>query len=128
MKLIRNKWIPWQGYKYIILFGYIFTRSKTFKIEDIKPKELNHESIHARQGKYLLWIFFYLWYVIEWIFKFIISCFSDKADDVLDYTYKSVSFEQEAYYNQGNLDYLNIHKPYTWIKYIFKMYDKNKLT
>jgi len=125
MKLIKNKFIPWQGYKYIFLFGYIFTRSNRLTIDDINPIEINHESIHAKQAKYLLWIFFYLFYLIEWIIKFVISCF--KHVNILDYTYKSISFEQEAYYNEKNLNYLKTSNPYSWIKYIFKMYDKNKL-
>ena len=28
MKVIQNKWIPFKGYKYINLFGLIFTRDK----------------------------------------------------------------------------------------------------
>nr|DAD56671.1 MAG TPA: hypothetical protein [Caudoviricetes sp.] len=45
MKVIQNKFIPFPGYKYINLFGVIFTRDKS-KITDI---EYNHEKIHLKQ-------------------------------------------------------------------------------
>lgn len=39
MKVIQNKFIPFKGYKYINLFGLIFTRDKS-KITNV---EYNHE-------------------------------------------------------------------------------------
>ena len=41
MKVIQNKFIPFKGYKYINIFGLIFTRDKS-KITDI---EYNHEKM-----------------------------------------------------------------------------------
>ena len=62
MKVVQNKFIPFKGYKYINLFGIIFTRDKS-KISDI---EYNHEKIHLKQMQEMLWIPFYLQYIIEY--------------------------------------------------------------
>lgn len=120
MKICRNKIIPFQGYKYINLFGIIFTRSKNLKLNDI---EYVHESIHTLQMKYMLYIFFYLFYFFEYIIKLCVSaCTKDKGKyDTFDYAYRSVSFEQIAYGNEKNIKYLDTAKPYEWTKYIFKM-------
>lgn len=45
MRVIQNKWIPFKGYKYINLFGLIFTRDAS----KINAKEYNHEKIHLKQ-------------------------------------------------------------------------------
>ena len=44
MRVIQNKWIPLKGYKYINLFGLIFTRDAS----KISAKEYNHEKIHLK--------------------------------------------------------------------------------
>ena len=120
MKVIKNNFIPCGYAKYINLFGVIFTKSNNLVL---KPFEENHESIHTLQMKYLLYILFYILYGIEWIIKIIPSILLDRGRfGILQYAYRSISFEQQAYYNQNNLDYLRIANPYEWIKYIFKMY------
>lgn len=72
---------------------------------------INHESIHWKQQMEMLIIFFYLWYLIEWIIRIPIN--RKKA-------YVSLSFEREAYNNDDNLVYLNTRKSFSWIKYIKK--------
>ena len=120
MKIIYNTIIPFGYAKYINLFGVIFTKSKNLVLkEDVE----NHENIHTFQMKWLLYIFFYIIYFIEWLVKIPVSIFSNRGRfGILQYAYRSISFEQEAYYNEDNLDYLKTAKPYSWIKYIFKMY------
>ena len=120
MKVIYNNIIPFGYAAYINICGIIFTKRKNL-IMSAETK--NHELIHTLQGKYLLWIFFYLIYVIEWILKIPISMFCNRGKyGVLRYAYRSVSFEQVAYYNEKNFDYLKTANPYEWIEYIFKMY------
>ena len=124
MKIIYNKIIPFGYSKYINLFGVIFTKSKNLVLD---KETINHESIHTLQGKYLLWIFFYLIYFIEWLIKIPIALFCDSGRyGTLRYAYRSISFEQVAYYNEKNLNYLENANPYDWIKYIFKMYKIKK--
>lgn len=90
MLIIRNKLIPFKGFKAITLWPFIFIR-KGCSFNEI---DLNHESIHGRQQLELLIIPFYIIYLIEQIFK----------------GYRNISFEKEAYNNEKNLDYLKTRK------------------
>lgn len=105
MKIIINNILPPKGFKCINLFGILFCRRQLNKID------INHETIHTKQGRELLWIGFYLWYVIEYLIRLIIYGDTWMA-------YKSISFEREAYYNQSDLSYLNRRKHYSWFKFI----------
>lgn len=109
MKIIKNKFIPFKGYKLMNFFGIIFQRNDT----KVTEEEYNHEKIHLKQMQEMLWIGFYLWYVLEYIcimFSFKHRRQNDK--------YHDVSFEEEAYDNDQNLDYCKTRKHYAWFKYI----------
>ena len=71
---------------------------------------INHESIHWQQQLEMLVIFFYLWYGIEWFIRLFVNG--------KEHAYYYISFENEAYINQDNFDYLNKRKHFSWIKYI----------
>ena len=43
----------------------------------------------------------------------------------MDTAYRDISFEQEAFYNERNINYLNERKPYNWINYMFTSYRKS---
>ena len=105
MKIIINNILPPKGFKCINLFGILFCRKQLNKID------INHETIHTKQMQELLYIFFYLWYVIEYLVKLIIYRNTKLA-------YRNISFEREASQNQYNLDYLNNRKHYSWFKCI----------
>ena len=68
---------------------------------------INHEKIHWRQQMEMLIIPFYLWYIIEWLVRIFIN--SKQA-------YMKIWFEQEAYDNDDNLDYLKSRKYFNWFK------------
>lgn len=104
MKIIYNNIIPFKGFKAINLFGILFVRKDSNKLSDI---DINHEKIHTSQMKEMLYIFFYIWYIIEWIIKLFI--YNKNA-------YRNISFEKEAYNNQLNFNYLNTRKSFNWIK------------
>lgn len=106
MKIIRNKIIPFPGYKAINLFGILFVKQNAV----LKEKDINHEAIHTEQMKETLFIFFYIWYVLEFLFK-LIFYYSFEWDR----TYHNISFEKEAFENQDDLDYLQKRKHYAWI-------------
>ncbi len=107
MRLIRNKYIPFPGYKAINLFGVLFVKSNA-KIDEVT---INHEAIHTAQIKELLYVFFYLWYVIEWMIRLIRYRDSYKA-------YRNISFEREAYANDNNFTYLETRKRFAFVKYM----------
>ncbi len=123
MKIIYNSIIPFNGYSYINLFGILFGR-KEYK-NKINNMIINHESIHSEQMKELGYIFFYIFYFLEWIIKIPCSWFYKQPHNkcITKIAYRSISFEQEAYYNENDYTYLNNRKRYNWIKRIFKMYN-----
>lgn len=131
MKIIRNKYIPFKGFKAINLFGILFVRGNA-KIDDVT---MNHESVHSRQyvevgilslillmplvfnGLWWLWLLlsvfaFYILYVIEWFVKFIIYKLNTHK------AYRNTSFEREAYSNEKDLGYLDNRKWFAWIKHL----------
>lgn len=105
MKIIINNIIPFKGFKCINLFGILFCRKQLDKID------INHETIHTKQMQEMLYIFFYLWYVVEYLIRLVIYRNTKLA-------YKNISFEREAYQNQYNLDYLSNRKHYNWFNYL----------
>lgn len=106
MKVIHSSWFPFGNYSTINLFGILITKEK-----NLSKYTINHEAIHTAQMKEMLYVFFYLWYGIEYI---LIRLFHRKQSCA----YHDVSFEEEAYYNEFNLSYLKSRKHYNWIKYV----------
>jgi hypothetical protein len=102
MKVIRNPIFPFKGFIAMSLFGFIWTRKAA-----LDPITLNHERIHLKQEKELLYIGFWILYPLEFIYWFILLRDGNKA-------YRSVRFELEAYANEKDLEYLVNRKPYSW--------------
>ena len=105
MKVIYNKWIPFKGFKCINICGILFARKGCV----IDEKCLNHERIHTAQMKEMLYVFFYLWYIVEWIIKLFIYGKN---------SYRHISFEIEAFENDDNLNYLASRTRFAWWKYL----------
>ena len=111
MKKIYNDIIPLNGFTAMTLWPFIFIRNEyAWTFDNITER---HENIHGRQQIEMLWVLFLLWYGIEWLVKLIYYRNRITA-------YKNISFEREAYSNQGNVVYLDERKPYAWVKYIKK--------
>ena len=89
------------------LFGTFWTRDKSW----IDKYVVNHERIHTRQQKELLFIPFYLIYILEWLVRLVQYRNQEKA-------YMNISFEREAYKYGHDLKYLEQRKPYAWIKFL----------
>lgn len=109
MEIVRNNIIPFKGYKCVNLFGILFVRGDSV----IGSVDINHESIHTAQMKEMLYVFFYLWYVIEWLVRLVRYRNARTA-------YRNIGFEREAYMNQGNMGYLQGRGRYAWVKYLKK--------
>jgi len=107
MKIIRNNIIPFRGFAAINLFGILFVRKDSV----INAKIINHEEIHSAQMKEMLYIFYYIWYLIEWFIKLILY-WNNK------FAYRNISFEQEAYAHENNMDYLKNRKHFYWMKFV----------
>lgn len=102
MWVVKNRIIPFQGYKSITIWPFIFTRS------ELKDVDLNHERIHGRQQAEMLVLPFFIWYGIEYLIRMILG----------KNVYKNISFEREAYENDENMEYLKHRKLWKWLSYI----------
>lgn len=105
MKLIYNKWLPFKGFRAINLFGVCFVREGN----TMPPHAINHEKIHTAQMEELGYIFFYILYFVEWIYRLV---FHTRT------AYRGISFEVEAYEHQYDYDYLDNRRPFAqWRRY-----------
>jgi hypothetical protein len=89
---------------FLLLF---FAESK----EKVTPRLENHETIHYRQQREMLFVLQWLWYGVEYLVKRVKYRSHDAA-------YRSLSFEREAYYYENNLEYLKTRKAFSWIKFL----------
>lgn len=116
MIVINNKIIPFGNYKAMNFFGIVFTKEK------LTNTEYNHEHIHLKQMQEMLWIGFYLQYIIEYLIIWFARFFDSQSTK-----YHDISFEEEAYHNATNQNYIKERKHYSWLKYIkIGSYGKSK--
>ena len=109
MKIVRNRFIPLKGFKAMNVCGLLFVRKDAY----ISEETMNHERIHSAQMKELLFVFFYVLYMSEWLIR-LIGCMNLKK------AYRNISFEKEAYTNEDDFEYLKNRSCYASIVYIFK--------
>ena len=114
MKVIYNKILPVPGFYAITILKWIFIREEYRKYDGTETykRMLRHEGVHYAQimdftpDCFPEWlrlliggICFYLLYLLEWLWK-LIPCAIKKHD-----AYRMISFEQEAYGHENELDY-----------------------
>jgi len=75
------------------------------------PVLLNHERIHLRQQAELLILPFYIWYVTEYFIRLLMYRNKKMA-------YRNISFEREAYANEGSSGYLKRRPFYNFLKFM----------
>lgn len=81
----------------IALWPFIIVRHPMFKYD---VRIINHERIHLRQQLEMAILFFYVWYVLEFLYHYSKLRHIDKA-------YFAISFEREAYYYENDYAYLS---------------------
>ena len=108
MKVIGSTFLPFKGFTAINLFGIIVVRKEYLPLT---RRIINHEAIHFHQIKELLFVGFYAWYIVEWILRLIYYRNSKKA-------YRTISFEQEAFFHDIDLDYLHNRKRFAFLRFI----------
>ena len=74
----------------------------------MSKSDYNHEAIHTKQMKELLYVPFYILYLLEWLYRLI-----QKGN-----AYRNISFEKEAYNNENDMNYLDKREHFSWIEYI----------
>ena len=98
----------------IALFPFIFVRTDTWKWVRRSNVLLNHERIHLHQQVEMLVLPFYIWYLIEYIFRLIQYKGSHTT------AYRNISFEREAFDQESDLEYLKTRSRFSWVKYLSK--------
>jgi len=126
MIVVKNKILPFAGFKALTVFPFVFVRGKA----SLSAIDENHERIHGAQQAEVLplavvvtmvlllvgcgwWSLLamplYLWwYVGEFVVRFF--CKGN--------AYRNISFEREAYGNQSNAHYLADRDWFAWVEYI----------
>ena len=107
MMVIYNTLIPFKGFQAINLFGVLFVRKGC----ELNSVTLKHEAIHTAQMKEMLYLFFYLAYVVEWIY------YLCRLNDWMK-AYRAISFEREARKYQFDEEYLKTRPMYNQYKEI----------
>lgn len=108
MKIVRCSWFPPKGYKAMTVLKWIIVRGNL----TMSSRDINHEGIHYEQEKELLFVFFYLLYGLEFVLKFLFRYWNwHKA-------YRNLSFEREAYTNEGDMSYTQERHHYAWLRYM----------
>lgn len=107
MKTVRNSIIPFRGFKAVNVFGVLFVRQEAVMTDE----DYRHEAIHTAQMKELCYVFFYVWYLTEWLIRLCVTRSPKKA-------YTQISFEREASLNSGFEDYLADREILAWFDYL----------
>ena len=107
MFLIASKYLLPKGYKGMTIFPFVILRDKK---DALDSRLINHEKIHIRQQLELLIIPFFVWYCLEFIFR-LVQYRSIKV------AYRNIVFEREAYAREGDLNYLEVRRFWTFINY-----------
>ena len=134
MITVFNWAVPFVGYRCLTIWPFIFVRDDLMiPFNDI---DYNHESIHGRQqlevlpigivlcgvlalvgcgwwSLFALPLYFY-WYCLEYIVRIIVHKGDGKT------AYRNICFEQEAYINERDMEYLDNRKWFAWVKYLTK--------
>jgi hypothetical protein len=90
------------------MWPFIFVRPDApFTIQEI----IKHEKIHARQQLEMAWIFFFIWYILEFLIRLVVCRNFMKA-------YQHLSHEKEAYANEDNPEYLKRRRFWEFLRYL----------
>lgn len=109
MIVVVNKYLLAKGFKGVSLWPFVVIRDKQAANDLVF---LNHERIHLKQQQELLVLAFYVWYTVEFLFRYALYKNAYKA-------YYNISFEREAYQNEFNPGYCANRKFWSFTKYIF---------
>lgn len=106
--IVVSKYMVPKGYAAIALFPFVFVKYNALK-ED--QRFINHERIHLRQQLELLIFPFFVWYGLEFLVRYI-------RHKNWYLAYKAISFEQEAYTHEYDLEYLRSRKFWKFLAYM----------
>ena len=98
----------YKNYVGLSLWPFIFLKEGSLKTDGVL---INHERIHLKQQRELLILPFYFLYISEWLLRSLLYLDSYRA-------YRNISFEREAYANEGDMQYLSTRKSFGFLDYL----------
>jgi hypothetical protein len=98
----------YKNYVGLSVWPFIILKNDALKDDAVL---INHEKIHLRQQLELLILPFYIFYITEWLVRSLFYLSFYKG-------YQNISFEQEAYANEHNLNYADERRPFGFMKYL----------
>lgn len=98
----------YRNYVGLSLWPFIIVKEGALKRDKVL---INHERIHLKQQLELLLVGFYLWYMLEWLFRTVWYLSAYRA-------YQNISFEREAYCNEQDFDYPQKRKIFSFLNYL----------
>jgi hypothetical protein len=108
MFVIVTKYLIPKGFSGMALFPFIFLKDKK---DTHNLAMIQHEKIHLRQQLELLILPFFIWYIVEFLFRYL-----QNKDKHL--AYRNNSFEREAYANESQSDFLQKRRLWNFLNYI----------
>lgn len=113
MIIIFNNIIPFKGFTALACYPFLFVRYefKSYQHTNNWYRMIQHEKIHFKQQIEMLFLFFYCWYVVEFVIRLVIHKNVDKA-------YRNISFEKEAYQYEQDENYLFTRKKFHWLHFL----------
>lgn len=105
--LVRPKWLR-KNFNGIALWPFVIAKH-SYLLED--KVFVNHERIHLRQQLELFLVFFFLWYGVEFLLRWI-----KLGNRYL--AYRNISFEREAYDREDDFLYLERRRLWSFLNYL----------
>ena len=108
MPILVNKYLMGSRFSGVAIWPFIIVKRKSLQ-SDIAF--INHEKIHLRQQLELGILFFYIWYLLEFLVKWMYYKNAHTA-------YLQISFEREAYNFEDDTNYLSKRKFWDFRKFL----------
>ncbi len=108
MIIIISKYLIPKGFIGLTFFPFIILKHKSEMLDEVI---LNHEKIHIRQQLELFIVPFFIWYGLEYVYRFV--QYRDKYK-----AYRNICFEREAYNNEKDLYYLKKRSFWSFLKFV----------
>jgi hypothetical protein len=106
MLIIVSRYLIPKGFRGFTFFPFVFLKYRKDTANEVL---LNHEKIHIKQQLEMLVVPFFIWYLLEYIYRLIQYRNSQDA-------YRNISFEREAYDNEKDLNYLKLRSFWQFLK------------
>ena len=106
MLIIVSRYLIPKGFRGFTFFPFVFLKYRKDTDNEVL---LNHEKIHIKQQLEMLVVPFFIWYVLEFLYRLIQYRDSQVA-------YRNISFEREAYENEKDLNYLQSRPFWRFLK------------